>query len=95
MAGKVTVSFVTHFSDEDQVEDLIEQAQAQVDAADWIFPEGAIKGLRLESFEVSETVTMTRSELDAQIRTAVDAALAASRTRAHGEVSRPSGLDEA
>lgn len=75
MAGIVTVTFKTTAVDEDAVRRLLNRAQTEIDGG-YYFQEGEIAHLTLRSFEVTEeTVSLTRSELDALVKSAVDAAL--------------------
>jgi len=91
MAGIVTVTFKTTASDEDAVRALLAQAQSELDSG-FYFREGEIAHIALVSFEkTEETLTITRSELDAMIT----AAIARDKVReAHQGFDRPSGLDD-
>lgn len=93
MAGIVTVTFKTTVSTEDEVRDLLDFAQRQIDSG-YYFDEGRIGHINLVSFEVTETLTITRAELDEKIKTAVDAAISAYALGFNVTDDRPSGLDE-
>jgi hypothetical protein len=89
MAGVVTVTFKTTASNEYEVRALLARAQSELDSG-FYFREGEIAHINLVSFEVQETLTITRAELDAMIKAAVDGAVKTLPIAS----DRPSGLDD-